>query len=69
MQLKHQNEMLQEGKPLERDGSVGSLKQVVQEAVDATVQEMNAKHAKEIAELKATQQEILRLLKAKVGDR
>ena len=68
MHLKQQDEMIvtqgtQGGKVVE----TGEFKAAVQQAVDERMKEVTERHSREIAELKESQQEIMRLLKESLG--
>jgi len=68
MHLKQQDEMIvtqgtQGGKVVE----TGEFKAAVQQAVDESMKEVTERHTREIAELKESQQEMMRLLKESLG--
>ena len=68
MHLKQQDDMLESQKKARMiegrlAGGGGDFEATVQQAVDERMKEVTEKHAREIAELKESQQEILRLLK------
>ena len=70
MHLQNQDEMItsQKGNTTAGGQLMNDFDAKVQEAVDKRIGEINAKYAREIADLKEGQQEMLRLLKSSIAN-